>query len=59
MRVQPFAGGQAFGEVGPYERIDRIVRFAVDPDHPANQAIVDLDKAERGPDKLVHFLADF
>src|SRR5581483_8653718 len=36
-----------------------IVRFAVDPGHPANQAIVDLDKAERGPDSLVHFLADF
>ena len=55
----PFADGQAFGEVGAYERIDGIARFAVDPSHPANQAIVDLDKAERDADGRVHFPADF
>ena len=42
---QPFAGGKAFGTVGSYERIDGIVRFGVDPSHPANEAIVDLDEA--------------
>jgi hypothetical protein len=56
---EPLGDGKSFGSVGPYERIDGVVRFAVDPAHPANQAIVDLDKAERGPDNLVHFLADF
>ena len=45
----PFADGKAFGEHGAYERIDGIARFAVDPAHPANRAIVDLDKAERDP----------
>ena len=53
------ADGAVFGDVGTYERIDGVARFAVDPAHPANQAIVDLDKAERGPDGRVHFLADF
>ncbi|MFN8534955.1 MAG: alpha/beta hydrolase domain-containing protein [Dehalococcoidia bacterium] len=58
-RRTPYAGGQAFGEVGAYERVDGIVRFAVDPSHPANQAIVDLGRAERDPDGLVRFEADF
>ena len=56
---KPLADGASFGNVGTYERIDGIVRFAVDPAHPANQAIVDLDKGERGPDGLVYFSADF
>src|SRR6266542_403361 len=56
---RPLADGAAFGDVGAYERIDGIVRFAVDPAHPANSAIVDLDKAERGADGRVHFSADF
>jgi hypothetical protein len=56
---QPLAGGQSFGEVGPYERIDGIVRFGVDPGHPANEAIVDLDKAARDEHGRVQFLADF
>ncbi|MDP8923120.1 MAG: alpha/beta hydrolase domain-containing protein [Chloroflexota bacterium] len=56
---RPFADGAVFGEVGAYERIDGVVRFAVDPADAANQAIVDLDITERGPDGRVHFLADF
>ena len=56
---RPFADGAAFGDVGAYERVDGIARFAVDPAHAANRAIVDLDLAERGPDDRVHFLADF
>ena len=56
---EPFAGGIAFGEAGAYERIDGTVRFAVDPAHPANEAIVDLDKAERDEAGRVHFSADF
>ena len=55
----PFDDGAAFGEAGAYERIDGVVRFAVDPAHAANRVIVDLDVAERGPDGRVHFLADF
>src|SRR4051794_14425368 len=56
---RPLADGASFGTVGTYERIDGIVRFAVDPAHTANQDIVDLDKGERGSDGLVHFSADF
>jgi hypothetical protein len=56
---QPFADGTAFGEVGPYERIDGIMRLAVDPNNPANEAIIDLDKAERDADGRVQFSADF
>jgi hypothetical protein len=61
----PYADGQAFGAAcpdaggGAYERIDGIARFAVDPTHEANQAIVDLDKAARDVTGRVNFLADF
>jgi hypothetical protein len=55
---RPYADATAFGDAGPYERLDGIARFAVDPAHPANAAIVDLDRAERGPDGRVHFAAD-
>ncbi len=54
-----FADGAASGDGGVYERIDGIVRFASDPTHPANQPIVDLDKAARDAAGRVHFLADF
>lgn len=55
----PFQGGAEFGPGGPYERIDGAVHFAADPRHSANRVIVDLDKAERGADGRVRFLADF
>src|SRR3954468_2348002 len=55
----PYADGRSFGDGGVYERIDGIARFAADPTHPANQAIVDLDKAARDDNGRVHFLADF
>src|SRR5579884_1897105 len=42
-----------------YERVDGTVHYAVDPDSPANRAIVDLDKAARGADGRVSYEADF
>jgi hypothetical protein len=54
----PYEGGAAFGEAGAYERLDGVVRFAVDPIHPANAPIVDLDKAARDAAGLVEFEAD-
>ena len=54
----PYEEGRVFGEVGPYERIDAIAHYAVDPMHTANQTIVDLDRAERSPDGKVHFSGD-
>jgi hypothetical protein len=50
-RRQPFAFG--------YERLDGIIRFAVDPLDPANTPIVDLDKAPRDGQGRVHFWDDF
>ena len=44
---QPFAQGQAFGEVGTYEQIDGTVHFAVDPNNSANDLITDLKLAPR------------
>jgi hypothetical protein len=52
------AGGQAFGETGPYERLVGRIAFAIDPEHPRNKGIVDLALAPRGRDKRVHFSAD-
>ena len=50
--------GQPFAEVGPYERIEAIAHYAVDPLHAANQGVVDLALAERETDGLVHFQGD-
>ena len=55
----PWFGGQPFGEVGPYEELEGTVHFAVDPDHPRNQIITDLEFAPRDSDGLVGFSADF
>jgi hypothetical protein len=42
-----------------YERIDGTLHFTVDPRHPANARIVDLDKAPRDGNGQVRFSADF
>ena len=42
-----------------YERIDGLLHFAVDPSNPANQRIVDLDKAPRNAQGQVEFTSDF
>jgi len=55
----PYEGGAAFGAAGAYERIDGTIHFAVDPMHPANALIVDLDKAARDDAGRVSFAADF
>ena len=43
-----FANGKPFGEVGPYEFIRGRLNYAVQPDHPRNRAIVDLQLAKQG-----------
>ena len=58
VRREPFVGGRGFGEAGPYERIDAVAHYAVDPAHPANAAIVDLERAERDGDAMVRFSGD-
>ena len=53
-----FADGRAFGDVGPYERLDGTLELAVDPAHPANAGIVDLDLAPRDRRGMVACSAD-
>lgn len=55
---EPFAGGEAFGATGPYERIEAVAHYAVDPSLQANRGIVDLELAERGSDGRVRFAGD-
>lgn len=55
---EPFAGGQRFGDVGAYERIDGVLTFAVDPAHEANSRIVDLGLATRDAEGRVRFESD-
>ena len=58
VRREPYEGGREFGAAGPYERIDAVAHYAVDPAHPANAGIVDLDRAGRDDDGRVHFSGD-
>ena len=54
-----FAGDQAFGDTGAYERISGRAHFAVDPHAAAQAGVVDLDKAPVDDRGLVRFAADF
>ncbi|HEV8316443.1 MAG TPA: alpha/beta hydrolase domain-containing protein [Vicinamibacterales bacterium] len=56
---RPLAGGQAFGDVGPYERLDGTAHMEVDPRDPLNAVIVNLDKAPRNARGKVEFSAPF
>ncbi len=55
---RPLAGGQAFGEAGPYEELKGRLHFAIDPEHPANRAITDVGLAPRNAQGRVEFAAD-
>ena len=58
-RTTPYAGGEAFGDVGPFERLDGTVHMEVDPGDPLNAVIVNLDRAPRNERGLVEFSAPF
>ena len=45
---KPFAGGQEFGSVGAYEYIRGRLHYAIAPQHPRNQPVVDLHLATQG-----------
>ena len=55
---EPYEEGRSFKKAGVYERIKAIAHYAVDPDHPANAGVVDLELAQRGDDGFVHFSGD-
>ncbi|MEE8399814.1 MAG: alpha/beta hydrolase domain-containing protein [Desulfobacterales bacterium] len=55
---KPYAEGESFGTTGAYEQIDGKVTFAVDPLHPANEGIVDLQLAPPDEKGRVRFVSD-
>jgi hypothetical protein len=61
-RRRPLAGGAPFpgaaGEVGPYEELKGRLHFAIDPLHPANRRITDVDRAPRNGAGRVEWSAD-
>lgn len=56
---QPYAGGQSFGNAGAYEQLEGTVHFGVDPGHPDNALIADINLAPTDARGLVNFSADF
>src|SRR5690606_555207 len=55
---QPFAGGQAFGDVGPYEAISGRVHYRLNVEDPANAEVIDLPHAQADEQGGVTFTAD-
>lgn len=55
---EPFAEGQSFGEVGPYESITGKVYYELDPDSPSSQHVIDLKLAPRNERGKVELSAD-
>ena len=55
----PFAGGESFGEVGPYQLLEGTAHFAVDPLSPINEPITDIELAPRDAGGRVRFSSDF
>ena len=58
-QTRAFAGGMAFGDVGPYERLDGTAYMEVDPHDPRSAIIVNLDRAPRNARGRVEFSAPF
>ena len=54
----PFVGGAEFGATGAYERLDGIAIGELDPTHPANRGIVNIDKAPRNARGMVEYRSD-
>ncbi len=59
IKREPFAAGQSFGATGAYEKVVGRYHGALDPAHPLNAGIVDLDKAPRNAQGQVEYSADF
>src|SRR5579883_3320527 len=54
----PFVGGAEFGAAGSYERLDGVAIGELDPAHPGNRGIVNLDKAPRNARGRVEYRSD-
>ena len=58
-RESPVFGGTQFAAVGPYERLHGTLFGELDPTHPLNAGIVNLDRAARNTHGNVEYLSDF
>ncbi|HEY2525329.1 MAG TPA: hypothetical protein VGI29_09750, partial [Candidatus Binataceae bacterium] len=58
-RVESPFGGMSFGGIGAYEKIVGRAFGEVDPSHPLNAEIVNLDKAPRNAAGRVEYWVDF
>lgn len=58
-RREPFAEGQSFGAVGPYEKLVGSIFLEVDPNDPANARITDVELAPRNARGMVEVRTDF
>jgi hypothetical protein len=56
---RPVFGGAEFGPVGAYERLHGTVFGELDPAHPLNAGIADLDKAPRNARGQVEYQSEF
>src|SRR4051794_32886658 len=54
----PFVGGVHFGDIGAYERLDGVAIGEIDPAHPANRGIVNIDRAPRNARGHVEYRSD-
>jgi hypothetical protein len=59
LRTEPFAGGEAFGTVGAYQKVVGRFHGELDPKAPFDAVIVDLDKAPRNARGMVEYSSDF
>ncbi len=58
-RLTPVFDGRMFGPVGAYESLSGTVHGELDPLHPLNAVIVNLDKAPRNAAGRVEYRSDF
>ncbi len=58
-REAPVFGGATFGEVGAYERLHGIIHGELDPTHPLNAGIVNLERAPRNALGHVEYTSEF
>lgn len=56
---EPFAEGETFGTVGPYERLIGRAEVFLDPTSAAYQSVVDIENAPRDEQGRVRYETDF
>src|SRR5688500_3342908 len=58
LSAEPFEPARAFGKAGAYELLTGRAEFAIDPAHPLNAVLTDIDLAPRDADGRVRCSAD-